>query len=84
MSFALTVPTIKVHDPGRQGDYLIINESAFDPAVHRPWSEPGFEAPASVVDAPVAQTVLQVAPDNGLRGKRQRRGIGQSRLPDLG
>lgn len=44
-----TVPTVKIVDPRNEDDFIIINESEFDPAVHTMWE--GEEAPAGTDEA---------------------------------
>ena len=62
------LPTVRIVNPKKDGDYLIINESDFDPAVHRLFGTTGA---ASAGEQPVKQAHVSagVAP-RGKRGKR--------------
>lgn len=35
-----SIPTVIIHDPGKPGDVLVINEADFSPDLHRLASEP--------------------------------------------
>ena len=48
------VPTVKIADPFKDGDYRIINEADFDAKVHRRWSE---AEEAKAVPVPVVHAV---------------------------
>ncbi|ASY62520.1 hypothetical protein SJ05684_c10630 [Sinorhizobium sojae CCBAU 05684] len=45
------IPTVKIADPRKPGDYAIINESDFDPAVHKRWGEAKAEASTAEIPA---------------------------------
>ena len=36
-----TLPTVKIQDPEKPGDFRVINESDFDPIYHTPWKDEG-------------------------------------------
>jgi len=36
------IPTVKIADPRKTGDFITINESDFDPAQHTLWDEPAI------------------------------------------
>lgn len=44
------IETVKIVDPDRDGDYLVIEKHSFNPARHRLFAEPA-QAPAAFADA---------------------------------
>ena len=40
-----SIPTVKVVNPRKEGNYRIINESDYDPDVHTLWMDSGAPAP---------------------------------------
>ncbi|HEX7048650.1 MAG TPA: hypothetical protein VF188_00440 [Longimicrobiales bacterium] len=56
----MQIPTVKIVDPSKPDDYVIINEADFDPAVHRRWGEQESQPEAlgkdeTAPDAPAAR-----------------------------
>lgn len=43
-----SVPTVTIKDPNKPGDYIIINESDFDPKRHEMFDAPAAEKPEDV------------------------------------
>jgi hypothetical protein len=33
----MTIPTVRIQDPNKPGDYVVINESDFNAEVHKPF-----------------------------------------------
>jgi hypothetical protein len=75
----MPVPTVKIANPKKPGEYLIINETDFNPAVHTLWVEPvisvavaidGAELARAIAPAVVNQTEAYDAPIEDAAPKR--------------
>ena len=46
MAFKI-LPTVRIEDPNKPGDYVVINFEDYDPEVHELWEDDVQEAPAT-------------------------------------
>lgn len=64
-----TVPTVKVKNPAEPGEFMIINQSDFDPDVHELYDPEATAEDAPADESAEAEAPAQKAPKSRKRSK---------------